>query len=276
MTEQGSRAAKPWLDPQFARQWAAHDGIADLLAFPRRIAAAMVAHDRPKVRLIVDIGSGPGDFLAVMLEQFPDARAVWTDASPAMQELAEQRLEAYAGRVEYAIVDLTALGDSVPRDVDVITTSRAAHHLDRDGLFSFYSEAARHLAPGGWLANLDHVGPSDEWECSHARRPQVIPYLTRGRPEAPSHLPADERRRSFRGPRRSRPRRLRGRVASVHHLPFHGATRRLKGGVRHPTAAGRVAGAGDAALTLSRMTIAVSWSGTRNTRSPCDRPIFSL
>ena len=165
MTEQGSRAAKPWLDPQFARQWAAHDGIADLLAFPRRIAAAMVAHDRPKVRLIVDIGSGPGDFLAVMLEQFPDARAVWTDASPAMQELAEQRLEAYAGRVEYAIVDLTALGDSVPRDVDVITTSRAAHHLDRDGLFSFYSEAARHLAPGGWLANLDHVGPSDEWDA---------------------------------------------------------------------------------------------------------------
>jgi trans-aconitate methyltransferase len=164
VTEQGTRAAKPWLDPQFARQWAAQDGIADLLAFPRRIAAAMVAHDRPDVRLIVDIGSGPGDFLAVMLEHFPDARALWTDASPAMQELAEQRLAAYAGRVDYAIVDLTALGDSIPTDVDVITTSRAVHHLDRDGLFSFYGDVAHYLAPGGWLVNLDHVGPSNEWD----------------------------------------------------------------------------------------------------------------
>lgn len=164
MTEHGTRAAEPWLDPHFVRQWAANDGIADLLAFPRRIAAAMVAHETSEVRLIVDIGSGPGDFLAAMLEQFPDARGLWTDASPAMRELAEQRLESYAGRVEYAIVDMTALGDGIPRDADVITTSRAAHHLDRDGLSSFYREVAHHLAPGGWLANLDHVGPSAEWD----------------------------------------------------------------------------------------------------------------
>ncbi|MBO0834567.1 MAG: class I SAM-dependent methyltransferase [Actinobacteria bacterium] len=165
MTEQGIRAAEPWLDPQFARQWAAHDGIADQLAFPRQIAAAVAAQNRPDARLIVDIGSGPGDFLAVMLEQFPDARGVWTDASAAMRELAEQRLAPYSGRVEYAIVDMTALSERIPRDVDVITTSRAAHHLDRAGLRSFYREVADHLAPGGWLANLDHIGPSKEWDA---------------------------------------------------------------------------------------------------------------
>lgn len=184
MTEQGIRAAEAWLDPQFARQWAAHDGIADMLAFPRRIAAAMVAHDRPDVRLIVDIGSGPGDFLGVMLEQFPDARGLWTDASPAMLELAERRLGEYAGRVEYAIVDLTALGDSVPQDVDVITTSRAAHHLDRDGLAGFYREAARHLAPGGWLANLDHIGPTDDWD---ARLRAVRARFRTSRQDGPKH-----------------------------------------------------------------------------------------
>jgi SAM-dependent methyltransferase len=165
VTDQGIRAAEPWLDPQFARQWAAQDGIADQLALPRRIVAAVVAHDRPDAKLVVDIGSGPGEFLAVMLEQFPDARGLWTDASPAMRELAEQRLTPYAGRVEYAIVDMTDLGEHIPRDVDVITTSRAAHHLDRAGLYDFYSSAACHLAPGGWLANLDHIGPSDEWDA---------------------------------------------------------------------------------------------------------------
>lgn len=165
MTDQGTRSAQPWLDAQFARQWAAQDGIADQLAFPRRIAAAMVAHDRPDAKLVVDIGSGPGEFLAVMLEQLPDAQGLWTDASPAMRELAEQRLAPYAGRVEYAIVDMTDLGAKIPSDADVITTSRAAHHLDRGGLYEFYREAARHLAAGGWLANLDHIGPSGEWDA---------------------------------------------------------------------------------------------------------------
>lgn len=165
MTDQGTRAAEPWLDPDFARQWAANDGIADQLAFPRRIAAAMVAHDRPSARLVVDIGSGPGDFLAAMLEELPEARGLWTDASAAMRELAEQRLAPYAGRVDYAIVDMTHLGEKVPRDADVLTTSRASHHLDRAGLRDFYRQAARHLVPGGWLANLDHIGPADIWDA---------------------------------------------------------------------------------------------------------------
>ena len=50
---------------------------------------------------------------------------------------------------------------------DVITTSRAVHHLDRAGLFGFYQQAASLLNPGGWLINLDHIGPAgpgDVWD----------------------------------------------------------------------------------------------------------------
>lgn len=183
MTEQGDRAAEPWRDPQYARQWATNDGIADLLELPRRIAAAMVAHDRPGVRLVVDVGSGPGDFLAAMLDEFPQARGVWTDASPAMRELAEDRLAAYGDRVDFAIVDMTALGGSIPTGADVITTSRAAHHLDRDGLFAFCAEAAEHLAPGGWFANLDHIGPDDTWD----QRLRTVRKRFRSAPEGPRH-----------------------------------------------------------------------------------------
>lgn len=183
MTEQGQRVAEPWRDPQFARDWAGNDGIADLLGLPRRIAAAIAAHERSDVRLVVDIGSGPGDFLAVMLEEFPAARGIWTDASPAMRTLAEQRLARYAERVDFAIVDMTALGESIPRDVDVLTTSRAAHHLDRAGLFAFYREAAEHLAPGGWLANLDHIGPVPAWDD----RLRAVRQRFRSTPEGPKH-----------------------------------------------------------------------------------------
>ena len=38
-------------------------------------------------------------------------------------------------------------------------TSRAARHLDREGLLSFYADVVRRLKQGGWLINLDHIGP---------------------------------------------------------------------------------------------------------------------
>lgn len=165
MTEQGTAAARPWQDADFARRWAGSDGAAGLLALPRAIAASVVAHDSGDVRLIVDVGSGPGEFLAVMLAEFPGARGLWTDTSEAMRALAEERLAPFADRVDYALVDMTALRDGVPWDADVLTTSRASHHLDRPSLTAFYTEAVQHLAPGGWLVNLDHIHlASDTWD----------------------------------------------------------------------------------------------------------------
>jgi SAM-dependent methyltransferase len=167
-TEQGQAAAAIWRETGFARDWAAGDSFRDQLAFPRQMAAVIIAGDNPAPATIVDIGAGPGDFLAVMLEQFPGARGVWTDASEPMLGLARERLAPFGGRVEFHLVDMTALdGSPVPAGADVITTSRAAHHLDAPGLASFYAAAAGRLAPGGWLVNLDHIGPAgpgDTWD----------------------------------------------------------------------------------------------------------------
>jgi SAM-dependent methyltransferase len=164
MTEQGRLAATVWSDRDFARAWAEGDALRAMLDLPRRISAAVVAGDRPEPSCVVDIGSGPGDYLAVFLEAFPSARGIWTDASPAMLEQARERLAGFGDRVTYRIADMTDLGDAVPDAVDVITTSRASHHLDRAGLLDFYAAAAGHLAPGGWLVNLDHTGSRDAWE----------------------------------------------------------------------------------------------------------------
>ncbi|HLH57932.1 MAG TPA: class I SAM-dependent methyltransferase [Streptosporangiaceae bacterium] len=165
MTQQGQEAAAIWREADFARAWAQGDRGQDLLGLPRQMAAVIVAGDRPEPRCIVDIASGPGAVLAVFLDRFPSARGIWTDASEAMLGLARERLAPFGDRVEYRIADMTDLAAAgLPAQADVITTSRAAHHLDRDGLFAFYAEAASRLAPGGWLVNLDHVGPDEVWD----------------------------------------------------------------------------------------------------------------
>jgi SAM-dependent methyltransferase len=173
MTEHGQQAAAIWREADFAHGWAQGDGFRDVLAFPRRMAAVIVAGDRPDPGLIVDVGSGPGDFLAVMLQEFPSARGIWTDASEAMLGLAHDRLAEFGDRVEFRIADMTDLAAAAGTDAGgfpsagVITTSRAVHHLDRAGLFGFYQQAASLLNPGGWLINLDHIGPAgpgDVWD----------------------------------------------------------------------------------------------------------------
>jgi SAM-dependent methyltransferase len=165
-----------WRDPQFARQWAAQDVLQDLLDLPRTIAAAIVAADRPGSRLIVDIGSGPGAFLERFLTAFPDASGVWSDLSPTMRDLAGEKLAGYAPRVSFQIADMADLS-GLPFGADVITSSRASHHLTVETLRDFYAGVHARLAPGGWLVNLDHTySVSAEWEQRlRAARSALIP-----------------------------------------------------------------------------------------------------
>jgi SAM-dependent methyltransferase len=164
MTVQGEQAAEIWRDPEFARAWIDYDDQGDLLDLPRKLAAALVAHDRPRTRLVVDVASGPGAFLEVFLDAFPRARGVWSDASPTMMEEARRNLARFGDRVEYVLADMTDLpGSGLPDGADVVCSSRASHHLDRPTLLAYYRQAAGLLRPGGWLVNLDHFGTSDTW-----------------------------------------------------------------------------------------------------------------
>ena len=149
------------------------------------MAAAIVADDNTEPGLIVDVASGPGALLAVFLDAFPHSRGLWLDVSEGMLEQARERLARFGGRVEFRLGDMTDLtGAGVPDGTGVITTARAAHHLDRVGLAAFYTEAAALLAPGGWLVNLDHTGPADHWDRRFRR---VRPRFLEPRPEAPGH-----------------------------------------------------------------------------------------
>jgi trans-aconitate methyltransferase len=165
VTESGARAAQDWRDPSIARAWAGVDELADLLTLPRLVTAELVAADG-QPSLVVDVASGPGAFLATLLDEFPNAQGVWTDASPAMRDIARERLAGYDGRVEFVLADMTDLPSAgLPRDVDVVVSSRASHHLDAEGLRAFYRGVVGLLRPGGWLANLDHVATPAQWDA---------------------------------------------------------------------------------------------------------------
>jgi SAM-dependent methyltransferase len=165
MATSGQQIAASWRDEKFVREWTSTDSLDALLTLPRSIAAAVIGTESPDTRQILDIGSGPGAFLATFLEAFPDATGVWADASDVMEQTARERLAKFGDRVTYVLADMTDLRSSaIPAQVDVVVTSRASHHLDTERLAQFYRDATSYLSPGGWMVNLDHVRLGEAWD----------------------------------------------------------------------------------------------------------------
>ncbi len=147
---------------------------------------------------VVDLGSGPGSYLAVMMDAFPAATAVWVDGSEAMREIAQRELARFAGRVEYRLGDVSdPTGLDLPR-AELITTSRLVHHFDEATIKDLYAWAHERLAPGGFFFNLDHFGAAPGWEHRlRSIRPAFVGERKRDLPphrhdyplrEVPEHL----------------------------------------------------------------------------------------
>jgi SAM-dependent methyltransferase len=169
-----------WHSASYAAEWAGEDVVADLLLLPRRISAAIVdAGVAPEH--VIDLGSGPGAYLEVFLQAFPQARGTWTDSSEAMRELGEQGLAAFGDRVAYEIVDVERLADATLEPADVVVTSRVLHHFSSETLQQVYRAVFDVLRPGGFFFNLDHIGPPAEWEQVYRR---IRDQFTGGRKRA--------------------------------------------------------------------------------------------
>lgn len=178
------QAVAAWTDEAYAASWVAADGFTGLLELPWRMASLLVGLDR-KPELIIDVGSGPGAFLAQLLTVYPGARGVWVDVSPAMRERAEETLAPFAGRVSYVVGDMARLAElGLPAGADVITNSRVAHHLSATELEGFYQAGAQLLASGGWLVTLDHIRPEPSWD---KRLRAVLPVFAGPNAGKPTH-----------------------------------------------------------------------------------------
>src|SRR5205823_496068 len=157
-----SDALASWHEQDFVAGWVGEDVLADLLELPRRISAALVGSSGTRVEHVVDLGSGHGPYLGLLLDAFPKARGTWVDSSPSMEPLGREALGRFGERVTYVLGDIEDVGGLGLDRAEMIVSSRAIHHFSHDSIRGLYRTAYELLADGGWFFNLDHFGaPSD-------------------------------------------------------------------------------------------------------------------
>ena len=115
----------------------------------------LLAHVPRDAARILDLGTGDGRLLALLSRDRPQLRGVGLDLSDPMLEAARERF-AGVDRIELVKHDLA---DPLPAlgAFDAVVSSFAIHHLEHDRKRSLYAEIFGVLAPGGVLANLEHV-----------------------------------------------------------------------------------------------------------------------
>jgi hypothetical protein len=86
-----------------------------------------------------------------------------------MRELADERLGPFGERVTYVLADLEQPATLDVAPAEVVLTSRVLHHFSPDALRALYARVFELVTPGGFLFNLDHIGPAGDWEQRYRR-----------------------------------------------------------------------------------------------------------
>jgi tRNA (cmo5U34)-methyltransferase len=154
-----------WTSEEYAREWLAkHDRSEIEKEEQFRLIARLLPFSADETIEIADIGAGHGTLTAVLLEAFPNARAVCLDVNPAMIAAGEERLARFDGRFRYVTADLSEPGwpDAAPGPFDAVVSSRAIHHVGDARKRDLFSQIFERLRSGGWLLNFDYVrAPTD-------------------------------------------------------------------------------------------------------------------
>jgi tRNA (cmo5U34)-methyltransferase len=130
-------------------------------SIPHRVEGyeAMLEVVPERVDRVLDLGTGDGNVLALVLAARPGAAGVGLDFQPEMLERARERF-ASIDAVEIRRHDMD---DPLPADLgefDVVISGFAIHHLVPDRQRALYGEIFDRLRPGGVFANVEHVASS--------------------------------------------------------------------------------------------------------------------
>jgi SAM-dependent methyltransferase len=112
------------------------------------------------VRRVLDLGSGDGRLLELVLRARPEASGVAVDFSPVMLERLQARF--VSPRVQVVDHDLDRALPSLGT-FDVVVSSFAIHHLEHDRKRELYREIWTLLEPGGVFCNLEHVASATQY-----------------------------------------------------------------------------------------------------------------
>ncbi len=125
--------------------------------FPHRLEGegVLLEHVSRDARRVLDLGTGDGRLLALLLPDRPKLTGVGLDFSELMLAGARER---FAGdeRIELVHHDLAEPLPALGR-FDAVVSSFAVHHLEHERKRSLYAEVFDLLKPGGVFANFEHV-----------------------------------------------------------------------------------------------------------------------
>lgn len=130
---------------------------------PHRAAgeAALLDELPPAGGRVLDLGSGDGRLLDLVLRHWPNGEGVALDFSPPMLAQLETRFGADA-RVEIVDHDLEVPLPSWGT-FDAVVSSFAIHHLAHERKRELYAEVWALLEPGGVFCNLEHVASASSY-----------------------------------------------------------------------------------------------------------------
>jgi len=159
------RYGHAWDDPGLAREYVERsDRDSDQRAEGFKVMLAALPFSRQETFEFLDIGTGQGAVAQLVLDAFPNARAVGLDVSEPMMEIAKERMAPYGDRFRYYLGDFVD-GD-LPSDLggpfDAAVAARAIHHLPTEKKQRLYRSLFAKLKPGAGFFNLDTVAPNDE------------------------------------------------------------------------------------------------------------------
>lgn len=121
--------------------------------------AALLEEIAPGALRVMDLGSGDGRLLRLVLAKATGARGVAVDFSPPMLEQLQRTFpgETETGRVRILDHDLAKPLPDTLGMFDAVVSSFAIHHLEHRRKRSLYREVFGLLKPGGVFCNLEHV-----------------------------------------------------------------------------------------------------------------------
>lgn len=108
---------------------------------------------------VLDLGCGNGFLAKLLLQTFPEARAILVDHSKPMLHNAAQYMAELQERCTFVEADLeddiSAFAE--PGSMDCIVSGYAIHHLPHDRKKKLYAEIFNALKPGGVYVNVEHT-----------------------------------------------------------------------------------------------------------------------
>jgi SAM-dependent methyltransferase len=142
-----------WVEPEWALRY-----LRERDAIPHRVEGLEVMLELlpEHVTRVLDLGTGDGNSLALVLAARPDARGVGVDFGDEMLKRARERFTEDE-RVEIAHHDLEQPLPGALGDFDLVVSSFAIHHLVPERQRALYAEVFEHLVPGGVFVNVEHV-----------------------------------------------------------------------------------------------------------------------